>query len=112
MNKNTLQEIKASLVAEQTRLTGLLDRTHAHLHRSEPLSADFAEQAVETENDEVVEVLDRDGQIRLDQIKKALSRISDGSYAQCTECGVQVQEARLLAIPETEFCIDCASKHE
>ena len=85
MNKNTLKEIEANLYAEQTRLVGLLDRTHAHLHRSEPLSADFAEQAVETENDEVVEVLDRDGQIKLDQIKKALARINDGTYAQCTD---------------------------
>ena len=112
MNKNTIQDIQAILEAEQARLTGLLDRTHAHLHRSEPLSADFAEQAIETENDEVVEVLDRDGQIKLDQIKKALARMIDGSYAQCTECGEQVQEARLLAIPETEYCIACASKRE
>ena len=112
MNNNTIQEIKVNLEAEQSRLSGLLDRTHAHLHRSEPLSADFAEQAIETENDEVVEVLDRDGQVKLDQIKKALARIDEGTYAQCTECAAKVQEARLLAIPETEFCIKCASKHE
>ena len=112
MDQKTIQAIKLKLEVEQTRLAGLLERTHAHLHRSEPLPADWAEQATETENDEVVEVLDRDGQVELYQIKKALTRIAAGSYGKCTECGVDIQEARLLAIPETEFCIECASKHE
>ena len=112
MDNKIIQEIKAKLESEQTRLSGLLDRTHAHLHRTERLSADFAEQALETENDEVVEALDRDGQIELRQIKAALKRIGDGSYGQCTECGEDIQQARLLTIPETEFCIKCASKHE
>jgi RNA polymerase-binding transcription factor DksA len=112
MDKKTIQEIKVKLESEQTRLSGLLERTHAHLHRKERLSADFAEQAVETENDEVVEVLDREGQIELVQIKSALSRIADGSFGRCTECGTIIQEARLLTIPETEFCVGCAGKHE
>lgn len=112
MDQKTIQEIKATLESEQTRLSGLLGRTHAHIHRTERLSADFAEQALETENDEVVEILDRDGQIELKQIKNALKRIVDGSYGRCTECDADIQEARLLTIPETEFCITCASKHE
>jgi RNA polymerase-binding protein DksA len=110
MDQKTLQQIKTKLESEQARLSGLLDRTHAHLHRKEPLSADFAEQAIETENDEVVEVLDRAGQIELQQIKNALNRMFDGSYGQCSECDAEIKEARLLAIPETEFCVSCASK--
>lgn len=112
MDKSILQEITTKLKSEQTRLTGLLDRTHAHLHRSDPLSADSAERAIETENDEVVEILDRDGHIELNKIKKALQRINDGCYGQCSECGTDIQESRLLTIPETEFCINCASKRE
>ena len=110
MNSELLGEIKIRLVSEQQRLAGLLERTHSHTHRTEPLSADFAEQAIETENDQVVEALDREGKIEIVQIKKALIRIDDGSYGQCGSCGTEIQEARLIAIPETELCINCASK--
>lgn len=109
MDANLLSDIKTKLEKEQHRLTNLLQRTHAHLHRDEPLSADFAEQAIETENDQVVEALDRDGQIELALIKKALTRIEDGSYGDCQKCGDSINPARLQAIPETEVCIECAS---
>jgi RNA polymerase-binding protein DksA len=112
MEQKTISELKAKLESEKIRFSRLLERTHAHLHRTERLSADFAEQAVETENDEVVEVLDRDGHVELNQIKHALRRMIDGTYGQCTACGVDIQKARLLAIPETALCIECASKHE
>lgn len=112
MDSKLLADIKAKLESERSRLTGLLERTHAHLHRSEPVSADFAEQATETENDEVVEALDRDGHIELQQIKAALIRIEQGRYGQCLACQAQIQDARLLTIPETAFCVDCASKQE
>ena len=110
MKSELLKEIKSKLVSEQQRLSGLLERTHAHTHRTERLSADFAEQAIETENDQVVEALDREGKIELTQINNALKRIDDGSYGQCDCCGADIQEARLLAIPEAELCINCASK--
>lgn len=109
MNTELLEQIKSKLVSEQQRLSGLLERTHAHTHRTEPLSADFAEQAIETENDQVVEALDREGKIELTQINTALKRIDDGSYGQCDKCGGEIQEARLIAIPETAFCIKCAA---
>jgi DnaK suppressor protein len=112
MKQKIMQDPQAKLESEQTRISGLLERSHAHLHRSEPLSPDFAEQAVETENDQVVEILDRDGQIELNEINNALNRMTDVSYGKCTECAAEIQQARLLAIPETAFCIGCASKHE
>ena len=112
MNSESLAKIKTTLLSEQNRLTGLLERTHAHQHRAEPLSADFEEQAVEVENDQVVEALDHEGKIALVHIKQALQRIADNSYGQCLSCGVAISEARLLTIPETEHCISCATKLE
>lgn len=112
MDPNVYAEIKSKLAREEMRLTGLLERTHKHLKRTERLSADFAEQAIETENDEVVEVLDREGQRELRQIKNALNRLFDGTYEECSRCGATIQQARLLAIPETELCVACASKLE
>ncbi len=105
-----LDQMHKKLVSEQQRLVELLAKTKLHLHRSEPLSADFAEQSIETENDEVVEALDQGAQIELSQVNKALNRIESGTYGACVVCGTNINKARLKAIPHTPFCIDCASE--
>ncbi|MBT8148664.1 MAG: hypothetical protein KJO24_01955, partial [Gammaproteobacteria bacterium] len=67
------------LEAEKQRLESLVERTAKHLYRrDEPYSADFAEQAVEVENNQVVEQLDEDGKHRLILINKALVKLGDG----------------------------------
>lgn len=39
----------------------------------------------------------------------ALKRIENGQYGICTNCGVSIGGKRLKAIPETPFCLKCAS---
>jgi len=34
----------------------------------------------------------------------------EGGY--CEDCGCEIQSARLLAIPATRCCVDCANKRE
>ncbi len=104
-----LTEMQHKLSDEQQRLLLLLTKTQSHMHREEPVSADFAEQAVEVENDEVVAALDQGAQIELSQINKAISRIESASYGQCVVCNQTILEERLRAIPHTPFCISCAS---
>jgi DnaK suppressor protein len=48
----------------------------------------------------------------LDQIEAALERIEDGVYGSCVECDGRISKKRLNAIPQTPFCIKCASKLE
>ena len=109
IDKAFLTEMQEKLLAEQQRLMRLLDNTHSHIHRQEPVSADFAEQATEVENDEVVTALDQSAQIELSQVNKALQRLEDDSFGTCVVCGKAIQTERLKAIPHTPFCIDCAS---
>lgn len=110
MEKQKIKKLSGQLLEQQERLLALVERTKKHLYRrDEPYSADFAEQAVEVENNEVVERLDEDAKIDLANIKKALARIEDGSYGICVECNNNISEARLDAIPQADRCIDCAS---
>ncbi len=48
----------------------------------------------------------------LDRIMKlgnALIRIDeDPFFGECQECGEQIPFARLIALPESRFCVDCA----
>lgn len=44
---------------------------------------------------------------QLDETRKALQRIDEGRYGQCTNCGNFILPERLEALPSAELCIDC-----
>ena len=77
-------------------------------HKDEPVSANFNEQVKQTENDELVMALEADGIEEIAQINNALQRIEEGTYLQCVNCGEDIGEERLQAIPYADRCIDCA----
>ena len=109
----SFSEIRERLRAERARLLervrGLDDNVH---HRLEPLPADFAEQAVELENQEVMEALDEDARLELRRIHDALARLEEGTYGECTRCGEDINPERLAALPSATLCIRCASQSE
>ena len=45
-------------------------------------------------------------------IDEAFTRMKDGSYGTCTNCGAVIGEKRLQAVPWTPFCIDCQELQE
>ncbi len=50
------------------------------------------------------------GRVELKRIQKALIRLDKGEYESCSSCGEEIGQQRLEAIPETDLCINCASK--
>ena len=46
------------------------------------------------------------------QIDIALKKIENGTYGVCEECGAQIGEKRLEAIPWVRLCIDCSQNEE
>lgn len=63
------------------------------------------------EQEFTLNLLSSDGD-RLEQIEAALEKIADGSYGSCEECGGRIPKARLELIPDTAYCVKCASKLE
>lgn len=76
--------------------------------RHEGMSADWAEQATERENDEVLESLGNVSEMELLKINRALKRIQSGDYFICSECGEQIPAERLELLPFTTHCVHCA----
>ena len=97
-----LEQARASIKERQAKLA-----RHTQ-HRESPLPQDFAEQAVELENDETMVALERELTDELDQIEAALRRLEAGTYTTCASCGETIDPARLEALPSTTRCIDCA----
>lgn len=102
--KTRLEQRRAELVERQERVA-----RHTR-HRDEPLSQDFAEQAVELENGETLVALDREISQELVHIDHALKRIEANVYASCERCAEPIGERRLEALPYASMCIDCASE--
>ena len=48
----------------------------------------------------------------LKKINTALRRIDEGDYGDCFECGGEIAEARLRALPFAVRCRDCEAIHE
>jgi DnaK suppressor protein len=72
------------------------------------LSSDFAEQATERENDDVLEEIAKETKLSIAHLKAALQRIDDENYGRCGGCGKEIAAARLDALPESTMCVSCA----
>ena len=102
------ETIKKELLEKKDELEIRLNNTQKHItHANGPPNPDFAEQAVERQNDEVIYGLNESAKTELIQIKKALERIENGEYGICQECGRQIPIERLKAIPYTSHCVEC-----
>ena len=45
-------------------------------------------------------------------IDDALVRVADGTYGKCDECGVDISEKRLAAVPFAKLCVNCQAQQE
>jgi len=102
--KTKLNTLRADLAQ---RIEAIHKDTH---HTEEPVEKDFAEQATQSENDDVLNALDNEAQQTVNMIDQALLRIADGSYGLCQSCGEAINDQRLRAVPYAAFCIKCAEQ--
>ena len=49
---------------------------------------------------------------RRQSIDEALTRLNEGTYGICAECGIEVSEKRLQAVPFAKLCVECQSRVE
>ena len=45
-------------------------------------------------------------------IDDALDSLDEGTYGMCADCGEEISEKRLHALPFARLCVDCQSKRE
>ncbi|MCI0401269.1 MAG: TraR/DksA C4-type zinc finger protein [Gammaproteobacteria bacterium] len=104
-------EIRATLTSRRAELEQRLSNIKDEVrHTHKPLEQDFAEQAVERENDEVLDALGEAARIELAEIRKALARIDRDEYGICTVCGKTIPKERLQVLPYSDRCVSCAQK--
>jgi RNA polymerase-binding transcription factor DksA len=101
-----IETIRANLEA---RLKALgLEVARLEAESSQPLEADWEEQANQIEDMETSQGLEA---FRMDEvrgIRAALRRMDEGTYGTCANCGAEIPAARLEALPTATLCINCA----
>ena len=78
----------------------------------EETAHDLADTATETYDRELDYTLEENSEHVLAAIDGALKRIDEGTYGICTNCGKQIAEERLEALPWATLCIDCQRDRE
>ncbi|MBM4242522.1 MAG: TraR/DksA family transcriptional regulator [Deltaproteobacteria bacterium] len=100
----------------RTRIREVLERNakiEGDLRRERtPLEADWDENAIVLENDQVLEALDADNRALVARLHTALARLDAGTYGRCVSCDGRIAATRLQAMPEVTVCIDCAREAE
>ena len=106
-------DIRKLLESKREELSARLSKIKEKIrHADEPIEADFAEQAVQRENDEVLDAIGLATREEVSAISRALARIDSGDYGFCTQCGKPINPDRLKIRPYSDECVTCASQHE
>jgi DnaK suppressor protein len=102
----TNQAILTSLTEKKSQLEHRIQAIEADFHKGR--SQDFAEQATETENDDVLDGIHHEAKVELKQIIEALHRLENNKYGICAGCDDAINPERLHVLPYITTCINCA----
>lgn len=97
--KQKMETRRAELAERLERIKGDLAKPHA---------ADWADQAQERENDEVLNQLGSEVELEMRHINTALDRMKHDQYGICARCSVDIPLERLEIKPEAIYCVKCA----
>jgi DnaK suppressor protein len=106
------ESLREKLSTTRNELQRRLQGIRQDVRNTEPLAQDFAEQAVERENEEVLDALEIAARAELRQVNAAFERIEQDEYGLCVECGNAIPMERLEVLPYTDRCVSCAEKGE
>lgn len=100
------EQLKSEFLKRIIALQSRVDSIHGDF--AEGRAADWAEQARERENDEVLNALESEAKVEIQQLSNAIASIDKGTYGVCSDCGKDIAIARLKVQPAALKCIGCA----
>jgi DnaK suppressor protein len=113
MDKKRLKQYEIKLNEHRNALLGMVERTEDYGREADrDVSQDPADKASNSYTKELLFSQSTSERNTLKLIEEALARIQDGSYGECLNCGEDIQQKRLDAIPWAPYCIKCQELHE
>lgn len=121
LKKSEIDDYKDSLLAMRSRLLGDVNQLEDEaLRRSrQDSSGNLSNMPIHMadmgsdnfEQDFTLSLLEREGGT-LQKIDEALSRLAEGTFGLCQDCGSTIPKPRLKALPYAMHCVNCARKQE
>lgn len=106
--EGNIDHVRRDLAATREQLLQRLNRLRDDAgHRLQPLSVDAGDRAQETENDQVLERLERSTVSLVNQYQHAIARLDLGLYSLCEECDYPIESERLKVVPQATLCGVC-----
>src|SRR5690348_441235 len=113
MDKKKLDTFKKRLEERQQSLRKMVSRTEEDGRIADQDSAqDIADRAASSYTKEFLFSQSNNDRQLLQMVESALTRIREGSFGECINCGNEINPKRLEAVPWTRFCIACQEKKE
>jgi len=118
MDQQFINEMKKRLLAERDKIRGQLETmTEEKVFNKDKIQVKWKDIGTK-EEDSATEVadyqdqisLERNLEINLEKIDKAIDKIGKGVFGKCEKCAKEIEQARLEAYPEATFCLACKSR--
>jgi len=105
-SRETLQGMRAQL------LRNVQHELHEGREQTKDEGMDTYDLASDARDREINLILTDRDRDKLQAIDEALGRVDDGTYGVCENCGADIAEARLQALPFTRLCVGCQAERE
>ena len=107
------RDLQAMLHARQREMENVLRQRVNYLPSDRPTGGLDETEHAEADYQEHIEValLQMKGET-LQRVREALERLDAGEYGCCAECGGEIAEGRLRALPFAVRCKGCEESHE
>lgn len=108
MNVQDIENLKQSLLKQRAQLVGQVnDNQNQTFNFDRENMQDPVDMAVNDREQTILLSISESERTLLDQIDEALQRIELGGYGTCRNCGQDISEARLNAVPYAKYCLNC-----
>src|SRR5437870_8168274 len=113
MDKKRLEYYKKRLLARREELLRNIARTEEEGRAAdEDPTVDLADKAANSYTKEFLFGQTNTDRATLQLVEEALERIRKGTYGICENCGEELQQKRLEAVPWASHCTSCQEKQE
>ncbi len=111
--RDSQEKLRESLLDHRRELLSLYEHDlKAGQEAGDESADDIADRANSAYSREFLFSLTGGERDLLQEIDDALAKMENGGYGVCESCGLEIGEARLLALPWARYCIDCQEKLE
>ena len=115
MNKRVLATIEKKLIEKRDQILSIINKEgggEIAEVESDNVIGDIVDTANVALEQQILSKLDENELKKLREVTEALKRIEEGVYGKCVSCGKDIEEKRLVAIPEAKKCIACKAAEE